>query len=209
MGHSAGGVFTQLMLDRGYGAVGVAINSAPTEGVPVVPLSQLKSTFPVLRTVGRKKAAGFTLEQWRYAFTNTFTEEESKALYQRYQIPASVRVLWGSALATLEPGHQDTFVNYDNDDRAPLLFISGGEDHLMPPSVQRSNAKHYKSNTVTEVKEYPGYAHLLPAQKGWEQIADDALSWAVEHARSWGCPRSGSPTSAGRPRCSRSAECGC
>ena len=57
MGHSAGGVFTQLMLDRGYGAVGVAINSAPTEGVPVVPLSQLKSTFPVLRTVGRRKAA--------------------------------------------------------------------------------------------------------------------------------------------------------
>jgi pimeloyl-ACP methyl ester carboxylesterase len=94
-----------------------------------------------------------------------------------------VRVVWGSALATLEPGHQDTFVNYKNDDRAPLLFISGGEDHLMPPSVQRSNAKHYKSNTVTEVKEYPGYAHLLPAEKGWEQIADDALAWAMEHAR--------------------------
>jgi pimeloyl-ACP methyl ester carboxylesterase len=98
-------------------------------------------------------------------------------------MPASVRVLWGSALATLEPGHQDIFVNYKNDDRAPLLFVSGGEDHLMPPSVQRSNARHYKSSTVTEVKEYPGYAHLLPAQKGWEQIADDALAWAVEHAR--------------------------
>jgi hypothetical protein len=53
----------------------------------------------------------------------------------------------------------------------------------MPPSVQRSNARHYKSSTVTEVKEYPGYAHLLPAQKGWEQIADDVLAWAVEHAR--------------------------
>ena len=139
MGHSAGGTFTQLMLDRGYGAVGVTLDSAPTEGVPVVPLSQLKSTFPVLRTVGRKKAAGFTFEQWRYAFTNTFTEEESRALYEGYHIPASVRVLWGSALGTLEPGHQDTFVNYDNDDRAPLLFISGGEDHLMPqrPTVQR------------------------------------------------------------------------
>jgi hypothetical protein len=67
--------------------------------VPVVPLSQLKSTFPVLRTVGRKEAAGFTLEQWRYVFTNTFTEEESRALYERYHIPASVRVLRGSALA--------------------------------------------------------------------------------------------------------------
>jgi alpha-beta hydrolase superfamily lysophospholipase len=91
MGHSAGGVFTQLMLDRGYGAVGVAINSAPTEGVPVVPLSQLKSTFPVLRTVGRKKAAGFTLEQWRYVFTNTFTEEESRALYERGRLGAVPR----------------------------------------------------------------------------------------------------------------------
>jgi pimeloyl-ACP methyl ester carboxylesterase len=65
-----------------------------------------------------------------------------------------VRVLWGSALATLEPGHQDTFVNYDNDDRAPLLFISGGEDHLMPPSVQRSNAKQYKSNVTLGASMY-------------------------------------------------------
>jgi pimeloyl-ACP methyl ester carboxylesterase len=182
MGHSAGGVFTQLMLDRGYGAVGVAINSAPTEGVPVVPLSQLKSTFPVLRTVGRKKAAGFTPEQWHYAFCNTFTEERSRQLYERYHIPASVRVLWGSALATLEPGHQGTFVNYGNDQRAPLLFISGSDDNLMPPSVQRSNAKHYTSNTVTEITEYPG-PHLLPSKDGWEQVADDALAWAVAHAR--------------------------
>ena len=69
----------------------------------------------------------------------------------------------------MKPGHQDTWVNYHNDDRAPLLFISGGEDHLMPPSVQRANAKNYKSkNTLTEVKEFEGFAHFLPAQKGWE-----------------------------------------
>ncbi len=183
MGHSAGGVFTQLMLDRGYGAVGVALDSAPTEGVPVAPLSQLKSTFPVLRELGSKKAAGFTHEQWHYAFTNTFPEERSRQLYERYHIPASVRVLWGSALATLQPGHQDTFVNYHNDDRAPLLFISGSDDNLMPPSVQRSNAKHYKSkNTVTEVVEFPG-PHLLPSRDGWEEVADYALEWAVGHAR--------------------------
>ncbi len=183
MGHSAGGVFTQLMLDRGYGAVGVVLDSAPTEGVPVAPLSQLKSTFPVLRELGRKKAAGFTHEQWHYAFTNTFPEERSRQLYERYHIPGSVRVLWGSALATLQPGHQDTFVNYHNDDRAPLLFISGSDDNLMPPSVQRSNAKHYKSkNTVTEVVEFAG-PHLLPSRDGWEEIADYALEWAVGHAR--------------------------
>ena len=48
MGHSAGGAITQILLDHGFGAVGVAINSAPTEGVPVVPFSQLKATFPVI-----------------------------------------------------------------------------------------------------------------------------------------------------------------
>ena len=47
MGHSAGGVFTQLLMHRGYGAAGVAINSAPTEGVKRVPLAQIKATFPV------------------------------------------------------------------------------------------------------------------------------------------------------------------
>jgi pimeloyl-ACP methyl ester carboxylesterase len=185
MGHSAGGVFTQLMLDRGYGAAGVAINSAPTEGVKVIPLSQIKSTFPVLRNpANRHKAVGFTFEQWRYAFTNTFPEEEARRLYERYHIPASGNVFWGSVLANIHPGKDATYVNYKNDERAPLLFISGDEDHLMPPSVQRSNAKHYKSATITEVKEYPG-PHLLPSAPGWEQVADDALEWATTQAAAW------------------------
>ena len=183
MGHSAGGAFTQILLDHGFGAVGVAINSAPTEGVPVVPFSQIKSTFPVLKNPANgHKAIGFTYEEWEYAFTNTFPEDESRRLYERYHIPASARILWGASLANVLPGHQDTWVDYHNDDRAPLLFISGGEDHLMPPSVQRSNAKHYKSNTITEVKEYEGKSHLMPSQEGWEEIADYALDWALSHA---------------------------
>ena len=52
----------------------------------------------------------------------------------------------------------------------------------MPPKVQQSNAKHYKSETITEIKEYEGMAHLMPAQEGWEEVADYALQWAVEHA---------------------------
>jgi len=183
IGHSAGGAFTQILLDHGFGAAGVAINSAPTEGVKVVPLSQVKATFPVLKNpANRHRAVGFTHEQWHYAFTNTFSEEQSRALYERYHIPASGSIFWGSALANIHPGKDETWVDYANDARAPLLFIAGGEDHLMPPKIQRSNAKHYRSDTITEVREYEGYAHLLPAQEGWEQIADDALDWALRHA---------------------------
>ena len=182
MGHSAGGVFAQILLDHGFGAAGVAINSAPTEGVAVIPLSQVRSSFPVLRNpANRHRAVGFNHEQWHYAFTNTFSEEQSRALYERYHIPASGSIFWGTALANITPGHQDNWVDYHNNDRAPLLFISGSKDHLMPPSIQRSNAKHYKSATITEVKEFDG-PHLLPAQDGWQQVADYALEWAVKHA---------------------------
>lgn len=185
IGHSAGGAFVQILLDHGRGAAGVALNSAPTEGVKVVPLSQVKSTFPVLKSpANRHKAVGFTFEQFNYAFTNVgFTEEEARRLYERYAIPAPGGILWGSVLANFEPGKQDVAVDYHNEDRAPLLFISGGEDHIMPPSVQRSNAKHYKgTTTITEVAEYPGRAHLMTSQAGWQEVADHALDWAVQHA---------------------------
>lgn len=183
IGHSAGGVFVQVLLDHGYGACGVALNSAPTEGVPVIPLKQVRATFPVLKNpANRHRAVAFSPKQWHYAFANTFSEEESQALYERYAIPASGSIFWESAFANLTPGHQSSHVDYENDERAPLLFISGGQDNLMPPSVQRSNAKHYKSETVTEVKEYEQMAHLLPAQEGWEEVADYALTWAREHS---------------------------
>jgi len=185
MGHSAGGAFTQVLLDRGHGVAGVAINSAPTEGVRHVPLSQIRSTFPVLKNpANHHKAVGFNHEQWHYAFTNTFDEDESRRLYERYAIPASGRILWNSVIANWMPGPQDIAVDYHNDDRAPLLFMSGGKDHLMPPSIQESNAKHYKSNTVTEVKLYPDGPHLMPSQRGWEEMADYALDWALKHANS-------------------------
>ena len=184
IGHSAGGVFTQILLDHGFGAVGVAINSAPDRGRRAVPLSQIKATFPVLKNpANRHNAVGFTHEQWHYAFTNTFSEEGSRALYERYHIPASGAIFWGSALANIHPGHDDNWVNYKNDDRAPLLFISGsdGQPHAAVASSVERQALQVR-DTITEVKEFEG-PHLLPAREGWEEVADYALDWAVEHAR--------------------------
>ena len=183
MGHSAGGAWTQLLLDRGYGVAGVALNSAPTEGVRVVPLSQIRSTFEVLKNpANRHRAVAFTFDQWKYAFTNGFPEDEALATYERYHIAAPGNVVWSGVLANFQPGHQAAWVDYRNAGRAPLLFVAGEEDHIMPPSVQRSNAKHYKSDAITEVVEFPGRAHLMPAQEGWQEVADFALAWALEKA---------------------------
>jgi pimeloyl-ACP methyl ester carboxylesterase len=184
MGHSFGGVLTQILLDHGFGAAGVAIDSVPAEGVKVVPLSQIKATFPVLNNpANRHRAVPFTREQFHYAFTNTLSEEESAQVYERYHIPTPGSWVWGGILANLMPGHQDTWVNFENNDRAPLLFIAGGEDHIMPASVNKSNAKRYeKSSALTEYKEFPGRSHSTVGQDGWEEVADHALTWAIEHA---------------------------
>jgi pimeloyl-ACP methyl ester carboxylesterase len=182
IGHSAGGVFTQVLLDHGLGAAGVVVDSAPTEGVKRIPLSQVRASFPVLKNpANRHKAVGLTFEQWQYTFTNGLPEDEQRRLYERYHVPASGAIFWSSALANIHPGHDDTYVNYDNEQRSPLLFISGSNDHLMPPAIQRSNAKHYNDDVVTEVVEFEG-PHLLPASPGWEKVADYALDWALKHA---------------------------
>jgi pimeloyl-ACP methyl ester carboxylesterase len=185
MGHSMGGLLTQILLDHGYGAAGVAIDSVPSEGIKVVPVSQIRALFPILRHPSeRHKAVGFTKEQFHNAFANTLSREDSDEVYERYYIPAPGNLVWGGVTANFTPGHQDVYVNFRNEDRAPLLFIAGGEDNLMPPAVNESNVKHYRhSKSITDYKEFPGRAHFTVGQDGWEEVADYALEWAEEHAK--------------------------
>ncbi len=185
MGHSFGGLLTQMLLARGLGAAGVVIDSAPTEGVRVTPPSQARSIFPALKNpANRHRAVGFTPEEFHYAFTNTLSEEESRAVWERYAIPAPGRWVWDYGLiANFKPGHQETWVDFSTD-RAPLLFIAGEQDHIMPPSVNRSNAKHWeKSPALTEYHEFEGRDHWTCGAPGWEQVADHALARALEHAQ--------------------------
>jgi pimeloyl-ACP methyl ester carboxylesterase len=185
MGHSFGGTLTQLLLARGLGAAGAVIDSAPTEGVRVTPLSQAKSLFPALKNPANlHRAVGFTRDEWHYAFANTISREESDAAWERYAIPAPGNWIWAyGLLANFTPGHQETWVDYSID-RAPLLFIGGGADHIMPPSVNKSNAKHWgKSPALTEYHEFEGRSHWTCAEPGWEQVADYALDWCLEHAK--------------------------
>lgn len=184
MGHSFGGTLTQLLLARGLGAAGVVVDSAPTEGVRVNPISQARSLFPALKNpANRHRAVAFTPEEFHYAFTNTLTEQESLAAWERYAIGAPGNWVWEYGLfANFKPGHQDTWVDYGAD-RAPLLFIAGEKDHIMPPSVNRSNAKHYaKSPALTDYHEFPGRDHWICAAPGWEEVADHALDWALRNA---------------------------
>jgi pimeloyl-ACP methyl ester carboxylesterase len=184
IGHSFGGTLVQILLDRGFGAAGIAIDSVPTEGVRTLPASQIRAAFPVLHNpANRHRAVGLTPEQFHYAFTNTLSDEESAAVYERYHIPAPGRWVWDGVLANLTPGHRATWVNYHNDARAPLLFIAGGQDHIVPAEVNKQNAERYaKSAAHTDYYEFPGRDHFTIGADGWIEVADYAHTWATEHA---------------------------
>jgi pimeloyl-ACP methyl ester carboxylesterase len=182
MGHSFGGVFTQLLLDRGLGVAGVAIDSGPVQGVFRLPFSSLRAARPVLGNPANvRRAVPLTPEEFHYAFTNSLTAEESREVYDRYHVPASGRVLFQAAFANVNP-KAVTKVDFTRD-RAPLLLIAGGNDHIVPPSMNKENYKRYrKSPSVTEYVEFPGRTHYIVGQPGWEEVADKAVSWAVDHS---------------------------
>ncbi len=180
MGHSFGGLMTQLLLDRGYGRAGVAIDSAQSAGVPVLPWSVVRAGMPVLgKPWTLNRTVLLTPKQFHYAFTNQLTLEESAAVSAELQIPAPGRPLWQAALHLLS-NSGDSKIDYRKADRAPLLFVAGGADHIVPPKVNRKNAKAYKAGVV-EVKEFPGRTHHIVGQDGWEEVADAALAWVEAH----------------------------
>jgi pimeloyl-ACP methyl ester carboxylesterase len=180
MGHSFGGTFTQVLLGRGLGAVGVGVASATVKGVPDVPLSTIRATAPVLRNpLNRGKAVPLNEKQFHYAFANTLNRRDSDEIYRRYHVPAAGTVVFESALASLRR-HPPTEVDFGNDKRAPMLFIAFGKDHVIPPKATRHNAKKYAgSRAITAYTEFPGRPHF-PGVPGWEEVADLALAWALD-----------------------------
>src|SRR2546428_1211779 len=178
IGHSFGGLLTQIIAGRGLSAVSVAIDPAPFRGVLPLPFSALKSASPVLgNPANRNRAIPLTYDQFRYAFANAVSEDEAKELYKTFSVPASGVPLFQAAAANLNPW-TEAKVDTKNPDRGPLLIISGGKDHTVPPAIANASYKQQQNNEgVTEIVEIPDRGHALVIDNGWRDVADKALAF--------------------------------
>ncbi|MEV6842977.1 alpha/beta hydrolase [Actinoplanes sp. NPDC051411] len=181
IGHSFGGMIAQKLLGLDLGVAAVAIDAAQIKGVLPLPLSALRSGFPVLGNPANKgKAVSLTPDQFRYAFGNALTEQESRDLYDRWSIPAPGKPLFEAAAANFNP-HSPAKVDTANESRGPLLLMAGGKDHTVPETVVRATLKQYRhSHAVTDIVDFPDKAHSLTIDAGWREVAETALSWLKE-----------------------------
>jgi non-heme chloroperoxidase len=178
IGHSFGGLLTQILAGRGLSAASVAIDPAPFRGVLPLPISALKSASPVLTNpANRHRAVPLTYEQFRYGFANAVGEDEAKQLYDAYAVPASGAPIFQAATANLNPW-TEAKVNSKNPERGPLLLISGEKDHTVPWALTNAAYKKQKRNEgVTEIVEIKGRGHALTIDSGWREVADTALAF--------------------------------
>jgi pimeloyl-ACP methyl ester carboxylesterase len=178
IGHSSGGLIVQQLLDRGLGSAGIGVESVAPEGVLAVDWTVLKANSSVLfRWMNWDKVLTMTFPEFQYAFVNGFREADQKKFFDRYVVPETGRIFFQVAFAPLDP-HHALQVNFQNNQRAPLLLITGELDHLVPAHVSRSNFEHYQNSSArTDFHEFPGRSHLHIAYDGWEEVADYAANW--------------------------------
>jgi pimeloyl-ACP methyl ester carboxylesterase len=178
VGHSFGGLLTQILAGRGLSAASVSISPAPFRGVLPLPISALRSASPVLHNpANRHRAVPLTYDQFRYGFANALDEGESKELYEAYAVPGSGEPIFQSAAANFNPW-TEAKVNTKGDDRGPLLVVTSDKDHTVPPAIAKASFKKQEKNSnVTEIVVMNGRGHSLTIDHGWEQVATTALTF--------------------------------
>jgi pimeloyl-ACP methyl ester carboxylesterase len=183
IGHSYGGLLAQMLAGSGKAQVSVSISSAPFRGILPLPISALRSAKPVLRNpLNRKRAVRLSYGEFRYAFANAVDESEARELYERFTVPASGALIFQAAAANLNP-RSDLKVDHTAPGRGPMLMVSAEEDHITPRAVQTAMSKKQKRNEgVTEVLELQGRGHALTIDRGWREVADEALAFVRRFA---------------------------
>ena len=178
IGHSFGGLLAQILAGRGLSVATVAIDPAPFRGVLPLPISSLKSAFPVLgNPANRNRAVPLTFDQFRYGFANAVSEEEAHELYKTFAVPASGAPLFQAATANLNPW-TEAKVDIEDPGRGPLLFLSGEKDHTVPWAITHAEYQLQQRNPgVTDIIEMPNRGHALTIDSGWREVADTALAF--------------------------------
>lgn len=176
IGHSFGGLFAQLLLDRGLGWAGVAIDPAPIAGDLPGALSLAASAPVLFRWQGWDQP--FTLSRQAFAanFANAAPPDLQSDAYDRLVVPAPGRIFYEAAFwlgTSVHPARR----------AQPLLITAAEKDRTITPfTAMGAFNRQRKSAAETDFKHFPGHSHFLIAEPGWEDVANYILRWVAHLA---------------------------
>jgi pimeloyl-ACP methyl ester carboxylesterase len=182
IGHSLGGLITQLITNRDLSAAGVAIHSVPTLGVFPYEFSFLKAGWKSLGIfTSLDETYLMSFEDWQYAFVNDMPLDVQRAAYEKYTIPESKVVARGGLSSAAE-------VDYEKD-HPPLLLTSGSIDNIIPAHLNFRNFEKYEKNdSVVDYAEFAGRNHFVLGQHTWREDADYIINWLEQQVDSEALP---------------------
>ncbi|MCM2352016.1 MAG: alpha/beta hydrolase [Pseudobdellovibrio sp.] len=173
IGHSMGGLVSQILLSENLASAAVVLDSAPPRWTFVVSWSFTRTNWPVLNPFGSNPIVQ-DQDSFNYAFCNAQPKAEQKRIFETFAVPESKRVGRG-------PLTKAGSVNYDNA-RGPLLLVAGSEDHIIPAKLTYANFQKYDDTPgYTEFYLAQGRDHCLGLSRGWEELAEMSRNWLETH----------------------------
>ena len=171
VGHSFGGLVTQLLLDRGLGAAGVALDPGPIAGIVPGPVSLLAATPPLFK--GPNGTYTLTRAGFGSSFANTVPVDQLPGLYDAYVVPTPARIFYEAALmigTRVHPANR----------KQPLFITAGERDRTVTPYLARAAYNIQKHAPArTDFRQFAGRSHFLCGEAGWEEVAGAALEWVA------------------------------
>ncbi|MEW6334905.1 MAG: alpha/beta hydrolase [Thermodesulfobacteriota bacterium] len=173
IGHSMGGLITQILGSRKLGSALVLLASAAPAGISAITPSVMKSISTEMIEWGFwRKPIKSTFESTSYSAMHLLPEAERRAAYGRY-VHDSGRAFFEIGFSFLDPRKAASIDERKIDD--PMLVVVGAEDRITPASVNLRIARKYKGYAT--YMEFPRHAHWIFGEPGWERVAASIHGW--------------------------------
>ena len=149
-------------------------DSAPPAGVFTTQFSFLKANWGhITPFASLDSPVVMDFERFQYAFVNDLPLAVQRAAFDAFVVPESRHVPRDALGARIDFSRP----------HAPLLFIAGANDNIIPASLNLSNYRRYKAtDSVVDYKAFPGRTHFIIGQDNWREVADFTLDWLSRQA---------------------------
>ncbi|MDQ6531103.1 alpha/beta hydrolase [Flavobacterium sp. LHD-85] len=174
IGHSYGGLLTQLLIQKELGYAGICINSMPPSNLTHFNFSLYKAIWDLSdHFSSTNKTFLMPFKTWQHYFANQMPFQEQKDAYEALLIPESKSIIRNiyskSAKIDFKKKHN------------PLLFVSSSKDAFVSVSLNNLNFKKYKNlHSITCYKEFEDSNHLSVIKENWETIAEFIANWLIK-----------------------------